>query len=414
MIERNVSEHRRPGTMYVAVMGCSLIVTVLGVSAVMLTRVETLAAKGTADLAAARSLAQAAVDLGFRTISTDATWRTSKSPGAWRASQAAGDGTVSLSVTDPVDAVFSDANWEPVTLTGTGVIRQARYLLEATAVAQPAPLPALNTCLHTSGKITVSLLKNVTLSGAPLSMNGSINGPGTVTGNVQAGSTGTPPIIVGTSTVPSPAKEMPDAGVFAMYKSMATTITGVSEIDRQVLSATRNPWGTANPDGVYFIDAALDFRIRRSRIQGTLLIKCAAGAKVLLDDTALVESFRADYPTLIIDGPLEIALSSGTISEATDGVNLNPATSPYLGSSDIDTSDSYPNELRGLIHVLGTVTFSRSSTVRGVIIAQGNVSIDAAPQLIHTPALYARPPMGYVTYSSMQMAYGSWRHTVSP
>jgi hypothetical protein len=400
--------------MYVAVLGCALVVTVLGVSAVMVTRIDGRAMRGSADLIAARNLAQASVDLGFSTISAEATWRTSRTPGTWRSSQAAGEGTISLSVTDPVDAVLSDAKFEPVILAGTGIVREARYLLEATALAQPAALPALNTCLHTSGKVTVNLLKSITVTGAPLSMNGSVNGPGTINGNVQAGSSGTSPVVNGTSTIPSPAKEMPDASLFAMYKSLATTLVGVTEIDRRVVTATSNPWGTANADGVYYIETGSgDFRIRRSRIQGTLVIKCASGAKVFLDDTAYLESFRADYPTLIVDGALEISLSSDTFNEATQGVNLNPTQAPYLGNFDTDTTDSYPNEVRGLVHATGAVTLSRVSIVRGVVIAHGDVTVTGTPQLIHNPALYLKSPLGYVTYS-MRMAHGSWRHIVNP
>ena len=414
MLDLSVKKYRRRGTLYVAVLGCSLVVTVLGVSAVMATRIDGRAMRGSADLIAARNLAQSSVDIGFSTISSESAWRTARTPGAWRSSQAAGEGVISLSVADPVDGVFTDTKWEPVTLTGTGVVREARYLLEATALARPAALPALNTCLHTSGKVTVSLLKSVTLTGAPLSMNGSVNGPGTITGNVHAGSVGLLPIIIGTSTIPSPAKEMPDAGLFAMYKSLATPVVGVTEIDRRVLTATLNPWGTANPDGVYYFESTTsEFRVRRSRMQGTILIKCPSGGKVLLDDTAFMESFRADYPTLIVDGALELALSSDNFSEASQGVNLNPTQAPYLGNFDSDTTDSYPNEVRGLVHVTGAVTFSRSPIVRGVIIAHGDVSVGGTPQLIHNPALYLKPPMGYVTYS-MQIAYGSWRHIVNP
>lgn len=408
--------HRRRGTMYVAILGVAMVVTVIGVSAIMVTRVEGRVVRGCADLAAARNLAQASVDLGVWSFYNETDWRTTKLPGAWRTNQAAGDGTISLSVADPVDGVFSDALWEPVTFSGAGAVREARYMLEATAVAQPLALPALNTCLHTGGKVTVGVLKNITVTGAPLSINGSVSGPGTITGNVSAGSVGILPIVVGTSTIPSPAKEMPDAGIFALYQGLATTITGISSIDRQVLSAGVNPWGTANADGVYYIDAgATDFVITRARIQGTLLIKCAAGRKVSIDTSALVQGNRPDYPTLIVDGALEISLNSSTTSltEASVGVNLNPVGSAYLGASDSDVVDTYPNEVQGFVHATGTVTFTKSSIVRGVVIAGGDVTVSGTPQIIHTPTLYSQPPMGYVSYS-MQIAQGSWRRKVNP
>jgi len=402
--------------MYVAVLGCAMVVTVLGVSAILVTRVEGKVMMGAADLAAARNLAQSSIDLGLFTMYNNTSWRTAIAPGAWRTNQAAGDGLISLSVTDPVDSVFSDTRWEPVTFTGTGKVREAQYLLEATAVAQPLPLPALNTCLHTAGNVTVSLLKNITITGAPLSMNGSVNGPGTINGNVQAGSQGTAATINGTSTIPSSAKEMPDTGLFLMYKNLATTITGVTTIDRQALTASSNPWGTANADGVYYIDAGSnDFTIKRSRIQGTLLIKVATGKKVLLDTTVFMQSHRADYPTLIVDGALEISLTSAStnLSEASEGVNLNSMQAPFLGTYDSDMTDSYPNEVQGLVHATGAVSLKLTSIIRGAIIALGNVSVTGTPQLIHDSDLYSHPPMGYVTYA-IQLGSGSWRRVVDP
>ncbi len=409
---------RRPGTLYVAVLGCATVIAVLGVSAIMVTRVEGRVIRGSADLAVARSLAQSSIDIGLFTLYSDVNWRTTKSQGAWRTAQTAGEGSITLSVADPIDGTLGDARWEPVVFTGTGTVREARYLLEATSVANPLPLPCLNTCLHTNGKVTVSLLKNITVAGAPLSMNGSINGPGTVTGNIQAASLGIVPIVVGTSIIPSAAKEMPDAGVLAMYKSLATTMTGYSDFDRDVLTPDYNPRGTVNPDGVYFFDGtpgAADIKIKRSRINGTLIVKCATGKKVVLDDTVFLQNFRSDYPVLIVEGDLEFALNSASysLSEATEGVNLNPATAPYLGVGDSDQTDTYPNEVKGLVYVTGRVTFSNASKVTGVIIAIGNVTVSGTPTLVHNPTIYSNPPMGFVTYA-MQIAHGSWRRIVSP
>lgn len=407
---------RRPGSMYVAVLGCATVVTVLGVSAILVARIEGRVLGGCADLAAARHLAHSSVDLGIFSMYDEPSWRTTKSQGAWRLNESAGDGAITLSAADPFDGVLSDAKWESVVFTATGAVRDARYMIEATTLAEPRPLPLLNTCLHAGGKVTAGLLKSVTASGAPISMNSSVNGPGTFTGTVHAASTGIAPIIIGTSVIPSAAKEMPDAGVFNMYKGLATTITGITTIDGQVLTATNNPWGSPNPDGVYFIDTGgSDLTIKQSRIQATLVIKCGTGRKVLLDDALLLQGHRPDYPTLLVDGILEIGLNSTTttLNEANYSINFNPANSPYAQVTDADISDSYPNEVQGLIHATGLLTLSRTSIIRGVLITNGNVSVTGTPQLFHNATLYSRPPLGYVTYA-MQLASGSWRRVVNP
>ncbi len=407
---------RRRGSMYVAVIGCSLVVTVVGVSALMAARVERRAAEGSSDFSDARFAAQSAVELGMYLVTSDVNWRTARPNGLWRDKLPFGDGTYSLSVVDPVDALLSNSKSEPIVLTGTGVVRNARYMLQATAKAYETPLKALNTCLHSGGNVTVSLLNSITLSGAPLSMNGSINGPGTITGTVEAGSMGLLPVIVGTTSIPATAKALPDASVFDMYVGLATSLGARSDISNVVLAPGVNPFGAINADGVYYVDATgTDLTIRSARINGTLVVLCGAGRKVTLDDDVFIHSFRADYPALIVKGALEIRLNSGSygLREADRRVNYNPVGAPYLGVADADQTDTYPNEVRGLIHVTGNVSLAQSSTLTGVVIAEGNTSVSGNVRIIHDPKLYTNWPMGYVTYQ-MQISPGTWQRVVGP
>ena len=164
---------------------------------------------------------------------------------------------------------------------------------------------------------------------------------GVIYGDAEARSTitnlGT---IIGTQTVPVPDKAMPAATVVADYIVLATPITygmvvgGV--IDKQVLSPGNNPWGATDPDGVYYIDTlGGDLTIRASRIHGTLIVKCGAGT-VRLETAALLHPYRTDYPTLIVDGDLEVLLDSGDIplSEAQWEISFNPIGTPYEGAAD--------------------------------------------------------------------------------
>lgn len=391
-----------------------MLITVVGVGALMTMRIEMKSAEGCLDIAEARGFALSAIDLGMWTIYNDANWR-SKTNGAWKTNQTIGEGVYSLSVIDPTDGVLSDSKAEPVTLTGTGMLRSARYMIEATATAQPVPLPALNTCLHATGNVTVSLLNSLTVSGAALSMNGSINGPGTITGAVQAGSLGLVPIVIGTSTIPSAAKNAPDADVYEKYVALATTLSFTSgSIDRSVLAPGLNPWGATNSAGVYFINGSGDVTIKRSRINGTLVIRVPSGNKVLLDDAVFLHSYRSDYPSLIVNGNLEIGLNTSSygLLESSQSTNYNPPGATYLGVTDTDKTDNYPNEARGLIHVKGNLTLSRTSLVRGVILVEGSVTVGGSVQLVHDPSLYTNPPMGYCNYV-MQIATGSWRRVVN-
>ena len=106
-----------------------------------------------------------------------------------------------------------------------------------------------------------------------------------------------------------------------------------------------------------------DVTIKRTRIWGTLIIRVGSGNKVLFDDPNLIQNYRSDYPSLIIDGAAEFAMksSSTNLSESSAGVNFNPAGSPYLGAWDADTSDTYPTEVWGLVHIPSTAAPRRRS-----------------------------------------------------
>lgn len=407
---------QRRGSMYVAVLGCTMAITVIGVGALLATRIEGKSAGGVMDVTAARLYAQSAIDYGMWTIYNDPNWRSTMVNGAWKTDQPIGNGIFSLTVVDPRDGDLSNSDSSPVVLTGIGQLRSSRYLLEATAVARPLPLKALKTCLHAQGSVTVSLLQSVSVTGGALSMNGSINGPGTITGRVEAGSTGVLPIIVGTSEIPSAAKPLPDADVIPTYQSLATAISPGNEIKEAVLAPGRNPYSTTtNADGVYYVNAGANFTIESSRVHGTLIVTIPSGKRMYLKDSVFLHPARADYPTLIVEGDLQVDLrsTSGGLSESSRSVNYNPDGAPYLGVTDNDQTDTYPNEVQGLIHVKGNLYLNESSRVRGAILVEGNVVIGGGISLIHDPDLYDNPPMDYVTYI-MQLATGSWRRVVNP
>lgn len=122
--------HRRRGSMYVAVLGVAMIVTVIGLSALMATRVERQYARGTGDFAQARLYAQSAIEMGFFWISDDPDWRTRE----WEADQPIGQGTYTLEGIDPDDDNLEAEPNNSIILIGTGVQGEARYKLQVTVV----------------------------------------------------------------------------------------------------------------------------------------------------------------------------------------------------------------------------------------------------------------------------------------
>ena len=259
----------------------------------------------------------------------------------------------------------------------------------------------------------------LTAFGAPVSADVDILNEGSIYGDVEAGSAitnlGT---INGTQTVPVPDKAMPASTVVNTYIGLATVIPNPGSIDKQVLSPGNNPWGATDPDGVYYIDTlGGDLRIKGSRIHGTLVVKCGTGT-VRLEDAVLLHPYRSDYPTLIVDGNLELLLDSSErpLSEAEWGVNFNPGGSLYKAVSNVNESDDYPNEVQGLIHVTGNLLMSRSSRVWGAIICEDTATCLQDTAVIHDPNLYANPPLGYTESAPgppMTIVSGTWEQVVN-
>ncbi|MBU0719303.1 MAG: hypothetical protein KJ749_13725 [Planctomycetes bacterium] len=407
--------YRRRGSMYVMVLGCTMLVTVIGLSALALTRVERRTAEGTGSLIQARLYAMSAIEIGLHRIQNDVDWRTTYPNGVWETDQPIGTGTYTLMGTDSDGLPLDNDEMDPLVLTGIGIQGEAVYSLQVTLVAEETPLEALNTCLHAAGEIQVKAGDSVTVTGAPLSTNGNLRKDGIVYGDAQAATLSGGGTITGTATIPAPPKDFPDPGVLDTYRALATAAPlGITSIEGSVIGPGFTTWGITNPDGVYYIDTTgKDISIKESRIYGTLVVN-APGKKLVLEDPVFIHPARADYPALIVNGNVEFKYKSDVtvLSEFTYLTNYNPIGVPYEGASDPDLGDNYPNEVRGLVHVFGTITFIESARVRGVVLAESTVVCDKANEIVHDPALYTNPPMGYTAPPAMKISPGTWQRVV--
>jgi hypothetical protein len=407
-----MTHHR--GSVYLLVLGAAMIVSIIGLSAIWLVRVQRTASQMDQDYGESQLCARSAVEAGLHRIGTDPNWRTSGTGGTWLSNEPFGNGNCSLVVTDPADGDLADDPWDSVVLTGTGVKGAARHKTQVTLTAVYDPLEALRTCLHASGQVQVNAGKTITLIGGPISTNANLHVDGTVDGDAEAATRSGSGPIKGTATIPAPAKQMPEASVFDAYKGLAVTIPYPgATLQKVVLSPGSNPWGVTSPDGIYFMDTAgKDLTIKGVRIHGTLIIQ-ANGRKVTVDDAAFFRNFRSDYPVLVVSGNVEILLRSREymLSEATWASNFNPPGTPYQGVTDTDAQDQYPNEIQGLVHVKGTLLFKNSARVRGVVICEGTVTCDDGAGIVWDQSLYANPPIGYRLYR-MRISPGSWQQVV--
>ena len=125
-------DHRRRGSIYVVVLGTSMLVTVIGVSALMATRIERTYVEGCNDLEAARLHAHSAIEMGYFWINNDPDWRTTRANGIWLADQPIGTGTFTLAVIDPDDGDLKSEPNNRIVLTGTGIEGDTRFKLAVT------------------------------------------------------------------------------------------------------------------------------------------------------------------------------------------------------------------------------------------------------------------------------------------
>lgn len=416
---RRASGTRRGGV-YLAVLGAAMVVTILGLSAMAVVRLEQLASESSADAIKARAYAESAVELGMLEIERNALWRL-RPNGAWETNKVIGDGTYTLQVTDPFDNNLSDNPREPVVVRGVGEKGQARHILEVTLVNTGDPVTSLTSALAAAGALNIEAGRVLTVTGAPVTSNGILTNNGTIVGDAAAllilgGGT-----ITGSPTILSLGRTMPPAGISALYQEMGTAIAPGSDLERVVLSPKYSSYGPKNKDGIYVVNSGGDLRIRDVRIHGTLVVICP-GNTVTIEGPVHFENYSADCPALIVHGDLVLAFdSTSPLDEASGGgVNFNPHGAPYQGVADDDQNDQYPCEIRGLVHATGTLLMQIRPRVVGCVIAEGapllapGVRIDGQAEVLHDPSIAEKPPMGYSSTTTMRARPGTWTRVTLP
>jgi hypothetical protein len=405
---------RRHGSAYIAVLGVCLIVMTLAVGGILATRVRARAGTAAATGGEARVAAQSSLELARLWINQDSDWRNTYPKSPWSSSISLDGTTVSIALSDPIDGDLTNRPNDPVVVTATATRGQARCVLRQTLTAAPVPLPALAYSVHGGGQIRIASGLRLILGNGTVSTNNDLRNDSVIEGNANVTSCSAAGVIYGMLTTGSAAKALPEAAVPAAYAKLGTQISPNGGVmDGKVLSPGVNPWGTPNPDGVYVVRSGDNLTIRNTRVNGTLVV-LAHGKTVTIDGPVLFQNTRADYPALIVDGDLVIqySRSASGLSESAAGVNFNPPGAPYQGVSDADTSDTYPAEMDGLVHVTGTLFVSKPYLVRGAVIAENPggeaMRLDTGSmQVVYDPSLYTSPPQFYTTSVPMVPLAGS-------
>jgi len=399
---------------YLYVLACSLLVSVIGLGSLYAVRVQARSCRLMRDYAEARTCAVSAIELGMLHVKADSAWRTTWPNGTWMLDKPLGSGTFTLQGTDPQDGDMANSPYNPLVLTGIGAKGVARHKVQVVLAPVIKPIGALTSCLHGSGSLKVNGGKQITAVGAPVCTNGQLDNDGTIDGAAEAQSVADTGTITGGLTVPAAAKSMPEAGLIAKYAAKGTVVAFASTLEKFVLAPGYSTFGTADPNGLYVTNTNNgNLTLQKCRIWGTLVVQAGTGT-VTLDDPVFLQNYRSDFPTLLVAGNVVIKNTSATTqcAESACATNFNPAGAPYLGVTDTDMTDSYPNEIRGLVHIEGSLDLDKTARVIGVVICNGVVTCKDTNTITYTPSLYACPPRWYTYVESMKPSPGSWRQLI--
>lgn len=418
----------RAGYLYVAVVLTATIVSIIGFASMNVARTQLRNATMMTEHELARGLAQSGIELGIAQINSDPGWQTNIVHDTELPT-----GGVSVNG-GTMHWLLEDAPGPNGKLL-TGIGRKDDVEVRLQVQVGTGGSSTVGAPLLVGGSIiTEDALESILANGGPIRSNSSVTNWGTISGNLEAQAFSNYGTYTGTATVPSSVHDLPDPeSVFDYYVTEGTLIPngplddglGGLELENVLLSPFSNPYGAANSDGIYVIDAdgkSLD--IRNVRIVGTLVV--LNGASGLAGQTDIrelvnIEPAYSNYPSLMIDGDVEIEISDLDMSESSLLANLNPSGTPYQGDTDTDQADAYPSRIAGVVYVSGNLNFdggnhSDAARFNGVLICTGNLSLDRDAQVsidLDT-APGANPPPGFGVSGSGQISPGSWTRVQSP
>lgn len=215
---------QRKGGVYIAVLGTSLIVSVLALSALVLQRLQARLQVASTEMRQAQLNAAAAVELGLLEMQEDENWRTNVTDETWFANRDTGSGACSLEVSDPVDDDLTNSLDDPVLLTGIGTDGQTEQRLALTVYPKRDPLECLRSAIAVGNQINLNadvLRASGLITAAHVTAASSI-----IYGNVAA-TTISGSVYNGTTTLVDDDErpEMPDWDtVFDYYRNNGTEI----------------------------------------------------------------------------------------------------------------------------------------------------------------------------------------------
>jgi hypothetical protein len=219
----------------------------------------------------------------------------------------------------------------------------------------------------------------------------------------------------------NPPRTMPDATtLFDLYAPPVGTQINIASLPSSgpgasledvLLSPQSNPYGSTNAQGIYVIDVAgTSLRIRNCRIVGTLVLLNTTTATEVIDAVHW-EPAIANYPSLLVKGQISFHFdATRTLDEGS--TNFNPQNTPYGGTWDTVTDDSYPTVIKGLVYVSGRIDTTTDPSFDGAVVCGDVANTTNDITLTYQSTFLNDPPPGFGGSPRMVVAPDSWKQQV--
>jgi hypothetical protein len=419
---------RRMGTTYLLVLMVTAIVFTVGYAGIQSVRIQRLSTRDTNDAQEALWLAYAGLEHAVARIYNTDNWRTAFANNVDTPSIQMGKGSFQWRLVDE-DGNLANNDNDSVTVISTGKSGAATRVLKQELIPTGQGLPVLDYAAYSLWQMDLHSNK---IWAGKFGCNATIVVPGghVVKGNGQgviaeAQSFSVHGSFSNGSYIVTPNKTWPNS-VKAMerFKARATmipfsSVSSSSAFDGKMVSAKANPWGAANPEGIYFISVGSfqTLTIRNCRIKGTLLVELAGNATLEIDQSVIWEPHEIHFPALIARGLSSNNVSiridgSGELNEATWGVNFNPPQLPLRGEHNLNQTDRHPAALRGLFHIIRNTDDSTRTILTGAalhkmcLLTGGRLRVENT-SIMHDPELFADAPQGYIANPIMRPRAGT-------
>jgi Tfp pilus assembly protein PilX len=392
----------RPGTrtgaaIYTVVVFNALLVGLLGLSALSIVRIERRQSLASSDQLIARENAASAVAAALARIKNDLNWRTTFTHNTESTPINFSTGSATWRLVDLVDTSLSNNARHAVAVDGIGRCGNATWIERVEAYQPEVPLPTLACAIHSHGRLRVDSGRTLTVLDGVGSTNGELAVSGTLIGSAHCSTRASGGTVTGTVTTGMTARESPaSTTLFNTYRDLAVNVAYVGGMNGHILGPGVNSYfGAPSADGIYYINTGSStLSITSSRIHGTLIVK----GNVTINDFVFLQFFKRESPVLIVDGNLTVQCDSAQfLSEAAELRNFNPTTAPFQGNSDLDTTDVYPSEIWGAVHVQGNLTINEPTRMVGVVLVDGEARISDDVTIQRDPTIFFSPPKGYWT-----------------